>query len=188
LAGGIDRLLRRYRPERQAGPLLRRDDWALRWAEMEPPEPARFLLDTCVYIDRLQGRLNAAVDCWLARAILRHSAIARAELMLGLGFADPKHPGYGATRARIQELLERMPPRAVLTPDAAMLDEAGLIAGIVARRHGLQPDARRRLVNDTLLVLTARAHGLVLLTRNRGDMDLIAQLVGTRAILFYRTA
>jgi predicted nucleic acid-binding protein len=186
LAGDVARLLRRHRPERQAGPLPRRPDSRLRWAEAEPPAPTRLLLDTCVYIDRLKGRLGGAVDLWLERAVLRHSVVARAELALGLGFADPRHPGYAATRAQVLALLDRMPAHAVLGLDGPTLEEAGLLAGIVARRHGLAPDARRRLLNDALLVLTARAHGLTLLTRNRGDMDLIGQVAGVEAILFYR--
>lgn len=186
MAGDIARLFRRYRPERQAGPLLRRPDSQLRWAETELPIPARLLLDTCVYTDRLKGRLGEPVDRWLDRAVLRHSVVARAELALGLGFADPTHPGYAATRAQVLALLDCMPPHATLGLDGPTLEEAGLIAGIIARRQGLTPDARRRLLNDALLVLTAPAHGLTLLTRNRGDMDLIGQVAGVGAILFYR--
>lgn len=188
MAGDTARLLRRHLSERQSGPLLRRPDSQLRWAEVEPPAPTRLLLDTCVYIDRLKGRLGEPVDRWLERAVLRHSIVARAELALGLGFADPKHPGYASTRAQILALLDRIPPHATLGLDGPTLEEAGLIAGIIARRQGLAPDARRRLLNDALLVLTARAHGLTLLTRNRGDMDLIGQVAGVGAILFYRVA
>ncbi len=186
MAGDVARLLRRYRPERQLGPLTRRADDELSWTETLEPAPRRLLLDTCVYIDRLKGRLGDAVDRWLARAVLRHSSVARAELMLGLGFASPAHPGYATTRARITTLLERMPTRAIVSVEPSMLEEAGLVGGIIARRQGLSGDGRRRLINDALLVLSARAHGLTLLTRNHGDMDLIGQLTATDAILFYR--
>jgi predicted nucleic acid-binding protein len=79
-----------------------------------------------------------------------------------------------------------MPAHAVIAPDVALLEEAGLIAGIISRRHGLDLDQRRRLLNDALLALTAAANGLMLLTRNQADMDLIGEITGTAAMLFFR--
>ena len=88
------------------------------------------------------------------------------------------------------EVVKLAPVVSALTAAGTVLfhEEAGMIAGIIARRHGLGPDARRRLVNDALLVLTARTHGLTLLTRNRGDMDLIGQVAGVESVLFYKVA
>jgi len=41
------------------------------------------------------------------------------------------------------------------------------------------------LLNDALLLETARKYGLTVLTRNIGDFDLLQQLEPTAKVLFY---
>src|SRR5688572_23039257 len=74
-------------------------DAAMRWARLAPnttlsrraPDDLPFLseasagpallLDTCVYIDRLQGRAPEAVAALLGQRVVNHSTVALQELM-----------------------------------------------------------------------------------------------------------
>ena len=51
------------------------------------------LLDTCVYIDLLQGRTSATFDALLQVRTLNHLSVCVAELAHGFGRLDPSHTG-----------------------------------------------------------------------------------------------
>lgn len=53
---------RRLKPQRATQPLARRPDARLNFVPAEPGPGPELLLDTCVYIDVLQGRTPAQVD------------------------------------------------------------------------------------------------------------------------------
>ena len=53
----LARSLRRIKPERFSGSLPRRDDADLDFVEAAPSLGPPLLLDTCVYIDGLEGNL-----------------------------------------------------------------------------------------------------------------------------------
>jgi hypothetical protein len=59
------------------------------------------LLDTCVYIDVLQGRTPVAVDALLQVRTLNHLSVCVAELVHAFGRLDPRHPG---TATMLKEL------------------------------------------------------------------------------------
>ena len=183
----LNRALRRLRPDRRRAAFARRADDALPFVERGPPFPAKLLLDTTVYVDELQGRTGGAAELALRACDLWHASVAAAELALALGRLDPADPRTRTATAQCRRALERIPEHKVLTPDDAVWREAGIAAGVLARTQGYGRDARLRLLNDALILLTARKHGCTVLTRNLADFDVLLQLLtGARAV-FYRT-
>jgi predicted nucleic acid-binding protein len=73
-----------------------------------------------------------------------------------------------------------------LTPDDGVWREAGVAAGILARTQGYGRDARPRVLNDALILFTARKHGCAVLTRNVADFDVLLQLIAGARAVFYR--
>lgn len=73
----------------------------------------------------------------------------------------------------------------LLTPDAEIWAEAGIIAGTLARCQGYLRLQRKECLNDTLISLTAAKAGLPVLTANRDAFDLIQQLVPTGRFIHF---
>lgn len=81
------------------------------------------------------------------------------------------------------ELFAAIPGCQMLTPNAQVWADAGVVAGMLARTQSFQPHQRKECLNDALIFLTAAKAGLPVLTANRDEFDLIQQLA-TRASSF----
>ena len=149
-----------------------------------PTAGAELLLDTCVYIDLLQGRTPPEVDRLLGLRILNHSTIALAELTHLFGRLDPAHATTRAALARVSQAIEMIPPHRLSAPSPRVFAEAGMLAGLVARLSG---DASSpTLLMDALLMLHAVESGQVLVTRNIKDFDRLQQLEPRSRVILYR--
>jgi len=169
--------LRRIRPEKQQTQLHPRAPGDLLSAADFPSDGrAALLLDTNVYIRSAAGTLPPAVATLLDRGLLFHCSVCAAELSTGVANADPLHPSWRPLRDHYTALLESVLPTRLLTPDAQIWTEAGLIAGTLARTQNFQPHQRKHCLNDALIFLTAAKAGLPVLTANRVEFDLIQQL------------
>ena len=178
--------VRRLKPQRATQPLARRPDAQLTFVPLPATPGPELMLDTCVYIDVLQGRTPRAVDDLLQLRIINHSAVALGELTHAFGRLDPAHPG---TRGALRELggvIATIPPHRLSAPSLRAAGEAGMVAGLVARLSG-RP-AGVDLLNDAALLLHAAETGCVLLTRNLADFDLLQQVAPPVNLLFYRPA
>jgi predicted nucleic acid-binding protein len=143
------------------------------------------MLDTCVYIDVLQGRIPRSVEDLLVARIANHSAICLAELTYLFGRLDPQHPETSKTLQELRGVIEEDIPRHRLTaPSAHVLGEAGMLAGLTLRLIGRAKD--QALLNDAILYLHALERGCIVLTRNWADFGLFHQLMPTGNVLFYR--
>jgi len=86
-------------------------------------------------------------------------------------------------------------------PSPAAWAEAGILSGTLARtqlhlarpKSGLstaeeccQKGKRRKLLNDVLIVLTARERGAILVSSNVADMDLLLRFRPDTRLLLYR--
>lgn len=168
--------------------LSRRPDAELPFDPAKVDASSALLLDSCFYIDALKGLVPSGVAELVkspARAVL-HSTVCRAELMAGsakLPLADPRTIG---SRHRIKAVLDRMLPERVVQPPAAAWDEAGALAGTLARTQGLAKGAHLTLVLDAAILLTASAFRAVVLTANIRDFDLLLQLRPDTNVLLYR--
>ena len=138
--------------------------------------PLFLLLDTNVYIDRAAGRLEPRVRDAIDRALLFHCSVALAELAAGVAHADPSRRGWRAMRDHYAELFANVPASRLVTPDAQVWTDAGVIAGTLARTQGFGPHQRKERLNDALIFLTAAKAGVPVLTSDRDDFDLIQQV------------
>jgi hypothetical protein len=142
------------------------------------------MLNTCVYIDVLQGKVPQRGAELLVARIANHSAICLAEHTYLFGRLDPKHPETSNTLKEVRGVLEDKPPHRLTAPSTRVFGEAGLLAGLALRLTG-RPE-NQVLLNDAILYLHAHERGCVVLTRNVADFGLFHQLMPTSHVLFYR--
>jgi predicted nucleic acid-binding protein len=180
-------------------------DAARRWARFDPRmtlgrrgdealsfvDPGRIggqglLLDTCVYIDQMQDRSPRVLDYVIAARQVNHSSVAIQELMHTVGVLNPSDRRTTGVIAEIRKQIGAMPPHRVFAPDLEVLGRAALLSGILCRLQGYEKDGRLRALQDCVLFLQARKLGLVVLTANVGDFDILLQLLPTGRVLFYR--
>jgi hypothetical protein len=67
-----------------------------------------------------------------------------------------------------------------------MLGRAALLSGVLCRLQGYEKDGKLRALHDCVLFLQAQKLGLVALTANVGDFDILLQLLPTGRTLLYR--
>ncbi len=201
----------RHDPDAFPASLPRRDRAALPFDPAAVPPDRAVMLDTSVYIQRLRGKLPEPIIACIDARMVRHSAVACAELAIGAGLLHPSHPATARNRAVIATLLGTISATDIVAPSAAAWGEAGMIAGILARTQyttqprqardpvrdpgrdpgrapgpaGGQDAIRRRLLNDALLFLGAREQGAVLVSMDSTDMDLLLRFHPDAHVLLF---
>jgi len=176
--------LRRIKPQRKADLITRRADADLPWVT-RPGPGAELLLDTCVYLDVLQGKTPIEVDELLQMRIVNHSTIALSELTHLYGRLDPNHSETRKALSAIGLVIEEIPEHRLTAPTVRAFGEAGMLAGLAARLSGRAGSIDR--LNDALLFLQAQEMGCALLTANLGDFDMFDQVLPGSGVMFYRT-
>ncbi|MFD0938034.1 type II toxin-antitoxin system VapC family toxin [Methylobacterium trifolii] len=167
--------------------LRRRPDDRLPFLGGEARAGTGLLLDTCVYIDQMQGRAPGIVEDLLAIRPVHHSAVALQELMHTVGVLDPADARSGRAVASIGTAIDAMPPHRIVVPDLDVLARAAVYAGMLSRNQGYVRDARMSALHDCVLFLQAMKLGFCVLTRNLTDFDLLLQMRPDGRVLFYRT-
>lgn len=173
----------RFDPENA---LARRKDEGLPFVGASRTAGQGLLLDTCVYIDQMQDRTPQVLDDLIARRQVNHSTVAIQELMHTVGVLNPSDARSAAVVDAIGEQIRAMPPHRIFTPDTEVLGRAALLSGILCRLQGYQKDSKLRALQDCRLFLQAQKLGLVVLTANVGDYDILLQLIPAGRALFYR--
>lgn len=168
------------------GPVRRRDDGELPFVGTGVFGGPPLLLDTCVYIDQMRDHTPAVLDELLATRLVRHSTVAIQELMHTVGVLDPGDPRTASAVAMVGAQVGKMRPHRVHTPDADVLGRAALLSGVLCRLQSYDKDNKLRALQDCVLFLQALKAGLVLLTANTADFDILAQMVPGARVLFYR--
>jgi len=166
--------------------LARRSDDALPFVHAGRIAGQGLLLDTCVYIDQMQNRSPQMLDDLIAQRQVNHSTVAIQELMHTVGVLDPSDARTAGVISEIGKQIEAMPPHRLFVPDTEVLARAALLCGILCRLQGYARDKRLRALQDCVLFLQAQRLGLVVLTANVGDYDILLQLLPTARALFYR--
>jgi predicted nucleic acid-binding protein len=156
----------------------------LPWVGAPGPGP-ELLLDTCVYLDVLQGKTPVEVDHLLQLRIVNHSTIALAELTHLYGRLSPSHPDTRKILSAIGETIDDIPAHRLTAPSIRACGEAGMLAGLAARMSDRPSGVT--LLNDALIFLQAREIGCAILTANVVDFDLFDQLLPGAGMLLYRT-
>jgi predicted nucleic acid-binding protein len=168
--------VRRRKPQKRTAQLAPRPREALADLQALSGAPLLLVLDTNVYIGRAAGRLAPPVRAAVDQALLFHCSVALAELACGIANADPTRPGWAAMQDHYAELFASIPSSRLVTPDAQVWTDAGIVAGTLARTQRFQPHQRKECLNDALIFLTAAKAGIPVLTANRVEFDLIQQL------------
>lgn len=119
------------------------------------------VFDTSVLVDHLRTNRHARRMADLHMPV-RNSSVVLAELWRGVT--------VGAERAVLREIAENYP---ILTPTTNNWLESGRILAKMRTDQGFEPAKLRDLHFDVLIALTARSHGALLITSNRGDFELI---------------
>jgi len=182
----LDASIRRRKPEKRLRTFATRPDSNLMSVVDLPTSGAVALVaDTNVYIHNAAGRLSPAVEALLDRTILFHCSVCVGEIATGVANGDPTHPGWSKTREVYADVLGAIPVTRLLTPDAQVWTDAGIVAGTLARTQGFQSHQRKELLNDALILLTAAKAGLAVLTSDRDDYDLLQQLCPEARFIAY---
>ena len=152
------------------------------------PRLPKLLLDTTVYIDQLQGKLPREVELSLRASSLWHSTVTECELSALAGLLNPTRPDSARAIDEVLASIEQRPFHRILNPDRETWQEAGVLAGLLARLQQYGKADQRRALNDALILLSAAKAGLAVLTRNITDYDLLTQLAPRGSVVFYRTS
>jgi predicted nucleic acid-binding protein len=145
----------------------------------------RMLLDTTVYIDKLQGRMTPKMDLLLDKADIWHSSVTECEMGALAGLLDPQHPDTSRAVEEVIASIEARKAHRIVNPDRDIWREAGILAGLLARLQQYGKADQRRALNDALIFLSAAKAGLAVLTRNVADYDLLMQLAPQGQAVFY---
>jgi predicted nucleic acid-binding protein len=143
------------------------------------------MLDTTVYIDRLQGKISAELREFLEDGAYEHSCIAFQEMMVSVGSLDPRDPRTKKTIDQVSAILASVNPERIFVPDVDVSIEGALLAGTLARIQGYGKEHRFRAVNDCTLFLQSQKLGTTVLTRNYADFDIMLQMIPSGRVLFY---
>jgi predicted nucleic acid-binding protein len=166
--------------------LARRSADELPFVDVSPIGGQGLLLDTCVYIDQMQNRSPRVLDDLVAQRQVNHSTVAIQELMHSVGVLNPSDARTAGVIDEIGKLIKAMPPHRIFAPDIEVLGRAALLSGILCRLQGYEKDAKLRALQDCVLFLQAQKLGLVVLTANVRDYDILLQLIPAGRVLFYR--
>jgi hypothetical protein len=107
-------------------------------------------------------------------------------LMHTVGVLSPSDARTAAVIAVIGKLIKAMPTHRIFAPDTEILGRAALLSGILCRLQGYDKDGKLRALQDCTLFLQAQKLGLVVLTANVSDYDMLLQLIPAGRALFYR--
>lgn len=166
--------------------LARRKDAELPFATDDELVGQPLMLDTCVYIDQMQGRAPSLLERLIETRQVNHSTVAIQELMHTVGVLQPDEARTAAVIDQIGRQIGAMPDHRVFVPDAEVLGRAALLSGILARSQGYARDDRLKALQDCTLFLQALKLGFTVVTANLKEFDLLLQLVPTGRALFYR--
>ncbi|HXR89907.1 MAG TPA: hypothetical protein VN750_06445 [Steroidobacteraceae bacterium] len=175
----------RFDPRRT---LPRRRDSELPFVNVNMIGGQGLLLDTCVYIDQMQGRSPQVLDDLIAQRQVNHSTVAIQELMHTVGVLKPSDARTARAIVEIGKQIKAMPPHRIFAPDMEVLGRAALLSGILCRLQGYEKDGKLRALQDSVLFLQAQKLGLVVLSANVRDFDILLQLIPAgRALFYHRT-
>lgn len=137
---------------------------------IRPPNAEKVVFDTNVYIAAIQGGPDARAYQLLLAVLPRTylSAVVVQELFTG---------AVGTVGERLVERFVQRTEQTgrVITPTYEEWKEAGRVLSRIRRREPAQRSRISRLVNDTLLALSARQIGATLYTFDRDDFTLIGR-------------
>lgn len=165
--------------------LSRRSNAELPFVSEEDIVGSQLLLDTCVYIDQLHGKLPDIVKRMIDSRHNAHSAVCIQELVHTIGVLDPSDLRTPSVISTITTLINSMPEHRIMTPDVDVMGRAAILNGAICRSQKYKNDQKMRCLQDCTLYLQALKAGCTLLTRNTSDFDFCLQMLPKGRVLFY---
>ena len=124
------------------------------------------IIDSSVYVDHWESVLDEQALAWVrSHFIVRQSSVVISELRRGARTAKAK---------RLVEDLRRL-STVEWTPNADDWWKAGAIIQKIGDAEHWDRRKRQEFQNDVLIALSARRHGAVIVTSNRGDFEILAK-------------
>lgn len=120
-----------------------------------------FLFDTSIFIDHLRTNKYSA-RFQEVQGLIRNSSVVLSELARGAT--------KEAEREFVQILAKNHP---ILTPTEKNWRESGELLSKMYSDNGFTPEKLRDLHFDVLIALTARNHGVTVITSNKAGFELI---------------
>jgi hypothetical protein len=152
-------------------------DAARHWARFDPRKTLmRRRADELPFVDRSQIG---------GQGLLLDTCVAIQELMHTVGVLHPSDARTAGVIAEIRKQIKAMPPHRIFASDVEVLGRAALLSGILCRLQGYQKDGKLSALQDCVLFLQAQKLGLVVLTANVSDYDVLLQLIPRGRALFY---
>lgn len=179
-------VLKRVKYGKRPVELFTSPDSALAFVEHVDVVPMPLMLDTCAVLDIFRKKGPTQLRDLVGIATLQHSCVVLGELARPFGVLSPSHPETARNLKPIREFLDEIRPYRVIDLDAELLSIASIRAGVLARHLGLSKEFHAKCVNDAIIAAQAAKFGVSLVTANRRDFDLLAQLDPNLRVLFYR--
>jgi len=145
------------------------------------------MLDACVYIDQLQGKVPAAAEARITARSIFHSSLALSEICFPFGRLDPADARTASALRAIEDLISAVPGRRIMSVSPDAQARGAILAGVMARELGFTEGQRRKCLMDAMLAAQASQEQLLLITRNVADFDRLSQLAPKLKVAFYRT-
>lgn len=143
------------------------------------------MLDTCAILDGIRGKAPLRLRDLVEVSTIYHSSIVLGELSRPFGVLDPSHPDTTRNLAPLRQVLDEVRPHRVIDADAELISIANVRAGLLARHLSLPKGDHAKHVNDAIIAARAASFGLTLITANKRDFNLLAQLDPTLKVAFY---
>lgn len=103
-----------------------------------------------------------------------------------VGVLDPRDTRTRDVVIEIRRYIRAMPAHRLFAPEPDTLGRAALLSGMLCRLQNYANDRKLRALRDCVLFLQAQKLGLVVLTANVSDYDILLQLIPAGRVLFYR--
>ncbi|HEY3846269.1 MAG TPA: hypothetical protein VGL95_04065 [Acetobacteraceae bacterium] len=138
LTAGAQALL--HDPDRHTRPFPRRHDRVLPFDPAALPADLPLMLDTTVYVHRLQNKIPAPIHALVEARPVLHCAVAIAEIAVSAGIMDPTHATTARYRTPLLGLLHGISVLDIRAPGSRHLGR-GRHAGGHPGAHAIRPGA-----------------------------------------------
>ena len=182
----IEKLLRRCRHALGKSDVPLRSDDELDFLADGDIAGEQIMLDTCVYIDQMQGRLPISVAQRVEARTTVHSPVVLGELSFLFGNLDPRDPRTAVALAALRTMLSAIGEHRIVPLSHEDTMRGMILSGCVARLLDYRGASRRNVQNDSILAAHAARTGNLLVTGNIADFDRLAQLEPRLKVAFYR--
>jgi len=172
----IDELLHRCRVALGKADLPARADSNLSFLADAQVGGERIMLDPCVILDQLQGKLPQDIEERIRPRAIYHSPVVLGELAFPFCRLDPNDPRTLDAVREVRSLLASIGTHWIfdLTQEDTM--RGMVLAGCMARILGHNKEERGKAPNDAILAAQASRLGCLIVTRNVGNFNRIGQL------------